>query len=166
MQHYMAQFFKFTKEAASLNMTVVYLGFVFAVIGLANSSRNRWEDLKLQAPKPPEERRVRAIRQASRDFHNWYGSIIFVTNIGEVICLLAWAGMLLTKDDTRKVLPLLIVTVAVVGGHFFSWSTYKLETTQVLEQTKRYGPFFPLKFFTAQQPGEDKDHDGLEEAAK
>ena len=101
--------------------------------------------------------RGKAMLQASTDFHNWYGSIFFISNIGEVIAALAWlrfcsSASAYTSDKPNPLVLLIVATIALIGGHFFCFKTYRTESNEVLGEPKTYWPFSPVRFFLATRP--------------
>lgn len=134
---------------ASMSTVLTYLGFVYAAFGLANTSRSRWEDICFSSLDT--ELKKNAAEQASRDFHNWYASIILLSNVGEVLAVLSWT-YLIASGSWEKVIWLSMATGAFISGHIFCYVSYRREAIDVLKERKTYSPFFPLSMFLARKP--------------
>ena len=137
----------------SVSLTFGYLAFVVAVIGFANHSRNRWEDLKIQlaGDEPRGHIKIIAMDQAEADFHNWYGALILVSNIAETGLVLMWVS-LLSFQKWNGLVELGLVTLAVLLCHILSVSTYKKEAKEILGHSKTYRWFFPFSVVLAGKP--------------
>ena len=139
------------EQGASVVTILAYLGFVYATIGLANASRNRWEDLTIASAGSPTAIQSKAITQAATDFHNWYGSIILITNIAEVLALAGWLRAAAANKWT-PIVWLVVMTIALIFGHIFCVQTYRKETREVLGESQTYRAFFPVSFILAGKP--------------
>lgn len=108
----------------SLQFIIAYLAFLFAAVGLANSSRHRWEDLAFR--KYEEETVTPLIKaakeQAKRDFHDWYISIILISTFAAVLIIVS---LYLINLSSRFLLGLSLITV--LCGLIYCLSTYMTE---------------------------------------
>ena len=101
----------------SITFILAYIAFLFAAVGLANTSRQRWEDLTLQKEQGASSVILeKARKQAKIDFCAWH-FFIFLISVAVLAVLMRF-----TTYGYMEVIPLLWCSLVVVifGGIFCS----------------------------------------------
>ena len=132
-------------DLTSLGATLAYIALAYATIGQAMSARNRYEDMVISFERNKIESAKKARDQAEKDFHNWYGSLLFITSGAEIIGIFIWIAFLLYFKSWSGLLNV----------HAFVVTTYKVETDSIFNRKARYRWFLPWQFLKAQIPDAD-----------
>lgn len=142
----------------SIGIILAYLGFVFATVGLANSSRNRYEDMVLALEQGASPTAAKARDQAELDFHNWYGSMLFISSIAGVLGFCMIVTRIVRRccgpkpPCPRGIVNLVLYGLAVGVGHVFTAGTYCEEVALIFVRQDRYWLWFPLDWVYRQSP--------------
>ena len=142
-------------DLTSLGATLAYIALAYATIGQAMSARNRYEDMVISFERNKIESAKKARDQAEKDFHNWYGSLLFITSGAEIIGIFIWIAFLLYFKSWSGLLNISLPSLVLIIVHAFVVTTYKVETDSIFNRKARYRWFLPWQFLKAQIPDAD-----------